>query len=139
MSYKKVPGTFAWWFQRISGSFLIILIFIHFIDVHFIFGVENLEYETVAEKWNKPFWRIMDALMLVFGMIHGANGIESILLDYKKIRKYKAYWIFFIRAISAVTIIIGSWIIVTFSPEEGSVAKYESPIAEMPDESESHE
>tara|TARA_B100000029_G_scaffold515351_1_gene621930 strand:- start:4050 stop:4460 length:411 start_codon:yes stop_codon:yes gene_type:complete len=128
MSYKKVPGTFAWWFQRISGSFLIILIFIHFIDVHFIMGVENLEFDAVSEKWNKPIWRIMDALMLVFGMIHGANGIESILYDFKKIRKYEKYWVFSLRAVALVTIVLGSWVILTFSPSESHKNESSIPV-----------
>jgi len=134
MSYKKVPGTFAWWFQRISGSFLIILIFIHFIDVHFILGVENLDFDSVAEKWNKPIWRIMDALMLILGMIHGTNGIESILYDFKKIRKYEKYWIFSIRSIALVTIVLGSWVILTFSPSTSQTNESLTPVVEVENE-----
>ena len=40
------------------------------------------DFGFVAGKWASPFWQIWDLLMLWLAMLHGTNGLRTIIMDY---------------------------------------------------------
>ena len=73
----------AWLFMRISGLVLLVLAVGHVLIMHVPDnGVERVNFEFVALRWQSPFWRTWDWLMLTLALIHGINGLRIITLDY---------------------------------------------------------
>ena len=108
---------FAWLFMRISGVFLVILIFGHLIvNLWMGEGVQGLDFGFVAGKWANPFWQVWDLLMLWLGMIHGANGVRTIISDYARGPRMRLFLMACLWVASVVTIVLGTLVILTFDP-----------------------
>ena len=112
-------GAELWWwvFMRISGIVLVFLVIGHVLIMHvFGGGIERVNFQFVAVRWQSPFWRTWDWLVLVLALIHGINGLRVIALDY--IRRAGARiavsWSFYI--IGAVLVALGSIVVFTFNP-----------------------
>ena len=102
MSRQRPKGSAGWWFQRVSGVLLIFFVGLHFVDV--------------AAKWNQPGWRIADAILLVLAMVHGTNGVESVLEDYAGARRTQRVWRPLLRGLVAIISLLGAWVLITFQP-----------------------
>ncbi|MBC8514686.1 hypothetical protein H8D30_02360 [bacterium] len=113
----SMKGTTSWWLQRVSGILLLVFVGIHFVDVHFVIGVENLSFERVAQKWNLVGWRIFDACTLGLGMLHGCNGVISVLDDFKALRPHRKKWLAGVRILGISVTLLGAWVLITFQPE----------------------
>jgi succinate dehydrogenase / fumarate reductase membrane anchor subunit len=73
----------AWLFMRISGLLLLALAVGHVLIMHLPDGgVSRVDFNFVAVRWDKPFWRIWDWTLLSLALIHGVNGLRNITLDY---------------------------------------------------------
>ncbi len=73
-------GAVAWFFQRLSGLVLIVLLLVHFAVLH---GGDGLvTYEKVAARLATPAWKTFDLLFLVLGIFHGMNGFLMVVRDY---------------------------------------------------------
>ncbi|HEX6399071.1 MAG TPA: succinate dehydrogenase hydrophobic membrane anchor subunit, partial [Actinomycetota bacterium] len=73
----------AWLFMRISGLVLLVLAVGHVLIMHVVDeGVGRVDFGFVALRWQSPFWRTWDWAMLVLALVHGINGLRTILLDY---------------------------------------------------------
>ncbi|SJM47805.1 succinate dehydrogenase hydrophobic membrane anchor subunit [Gulosibacter sp. 10] len=84
---KKRPNNWeriGWVFMRVSGVLLIALVFVHlYSNLIAGDGVHQITYQfVVAEKFSVSFWLIWDALLLILAMIHGTNGMRTIVNDY---------------------------------------------------------
>src|SRR5438105_9471880 len=75
---------FWWWvFMRVSGIVLLVLAVGHVLIMHVTGGgVDRVNFAFVALRWQSPFWRTWDWLLLSLAMIHGINGLRAITLDY---------------------------------------------------------
>lgn len=76
--------TRAWLFMRYSALLLIPLAFGHLILQDVIVGVHAIDLDYVAMRWGLLFWRVYDALLLMFAFAHGMNGLRQVLMDYIK-------------------------------------------------------
>jgi succinate dehydrogenase hydrophobic membrane anchor protein len=76
-------GAFGWYFQRISGVFLLLALLVHFWVLHF-FAPEHGEitFGTVMDRLQNPLWRAFDMLFLVLALYHGMNGALLVVHDY---------------------------------------------------------
>jgi succinate dehydrogenase / fumarate reductase membrane anchor subunit len=107
----------AWLFMRASGVVLIVLIFGHlFINLFTGEGIKAIDFAFVAGKWASPFWQVWDGLMLWLALIHGTNGMRTLVNDYSEregIRKFLnvALW-----TVCILLIILGTLVITTFDP-----------------------
>ena len=45
-------------------------------------GVNAVDFAFVGGKWANPFWQVWDLAMLWLAMLHGANGVRTIINDY---------------------------------------------------------
>lgn len=76
-------GAFGWFFQRVTGAFLLIALLVHFWVLHF-FGPAHGEitFDAVMARLQSPLWRGFDMLFLILGIYHGMNGILLVVNDY---------------------------------------------------------
>ena len=73
----------GWLYMRISGVLLVVLIFGHlFVNLMLGEGIHGIDFAFVAGKFASPFWQWWDVLMLWLALIHGANGMRTIVNDY---------------------------------------------------------
>ena len=107
----------SWMFMRGSGALLVILVFGHlFVNLWLGDGVKGIDFAFVGGKWSSPFWQVWDLLMLWLGLIHGGNGVRTIINDYTR-RGSARFWLTMILYIAtAVIIILGTLVIFTFDP-----------------------
>ena len=118
---RAPPGRsaeFWWWaFMRVSGLVLVVLVIGHVLIMHvFGGGIDRVNFQFVAVRWQSPFWRTWDWLVLVLALIHGINGLRVIALDYIRPPgiRIAATWAFYI--IGTVLVALGSVIVFTFNP-----------------------
>ena len=107
----------GWLYMRYSGVLLLVLIFGHlFINLYSGEGIKAIDFAFVAGKWADPFWQVYDVSMLWLALIHGTNGMRTIVNDYTEretVRKRLNYtlWI-----VCGALIILGTLVCVTFDP-----------------------
>ena len=107
----------AWLFMRLSGVLLIVLIFTHlFMNLMVGDGIKAIDFGFVAGKWASPLWQVWDLVMLWLAMLHGANGVRTIINDYAD-KNSTRMWLKTVLYISTVVIVVlGTLVIFTFDP-----------------------
>lgn len=107
----------AWLFMRLSGVALVILIFGHlFVNLMTGEGVHRIDFGFVGGKLANPFWQVWDMLLLWLAMLHGTNGIRTIIDDYAQKDKTRAFLKVILFLASAFIILVGTLVIFTFDP-----------------------
>lgn len=109
----------GWMFMRVSGMLLVVLVLVHlYSNLVAGDGVKQIGYEfVVANKFSVPFWLIWDALLLILALIHGTNGMRTIVNDYVyKPGPRKALTITLWTA-CAIEIILGLIVLIVFAVE----------------------
>jgi succinate dehydrogenase / fumarate reductase membrane anchor subunit len=105
---------YAWFFMRVSGVVLLGLAVFHLLYMHLAVGVDNMDFDLVARRWENPFWRIFDFFLLIFALSHGMTGLKIVIDDYI----HSARWLAVTKAAAFVVYIfflgIGAYIIFTF-------------------------
>jgi len=114
---------FWWWvFMRVSGIILLFLVVGHVLIMHvFGKGVDRVNFQFVAVRWQHPFWRTWDWLILSLAIVHGINGLRVIILDYVRRPgvRIAVSWFFYITGI--VLFGLGSIVVFTFDPSKWPV------------------
>ena len=108
---------FAWLFLRLSGVLLLVLALGHLVIMHLINNVGNINYEFVAGRWSGElgmFWRGYDWLMLMLAMVHGVNGLRTILEDYLRPGKRRTLALSALYIIGIAFLAVGSVVIFAF-------------------------
>jgi succinate dehydrogenase / fumarate reductase, membrane anchor subunit len=108
----------GWLYMRGSGILLIVLIFGHLFTnlIADQGGVKAIDFAFVAGKWASPFWQVWDTLMLWLALIHGSNGMRTIVNDYVSNLTLRRVMIVALLVSSAVLILLGTLVIYTFDP-----------------------
>ena len=110
----------GWVYMRASGVLLVVLIFGHlFVNLMLGEGIDGIDFAFVAGKFANPFWQWWDVLMLWLALIHGANGMRTIVNDYvtgEKVRK-TLVWAVFVAA--GLLIVLGTLVVFAFDPCNG--------------------
>ena len=93
---------YAWLFMRVSGVG----------DG----GVQRINWAFVAGRWASPFWQVWDLLMLWLALLHGTNGMRTIIDDYTR-RDATRLWLKALLYVAATVVIaLGTLVIFTFDP-----------------------
>ncbi|GAA1712654.1 succinate dehydrogenase hydrophobic membrane anchor subunit [Brachybacterium phenoliresistens] len=107
----------SWLFMRASGVLLVFLVFGHlFVNLWLGEGVQRIDFAFVAGKWTSPFWQTWDLLMLWLGLIHGGNGVRTIINDYAHRSTPRLVLKALLYAAVLITIVLGTLVIFTFDP-----------------------
>jgi succinate dehydrogenase / fumarate reductase membrane anchor subunit len=107
----------GWLYMRASGVVLVVLIFGHlFVNLIVGEGVKAIDFAFVGGKYADPFWRVWDFALLWLALIHGANGMRTLVNDYAANPKLRKLLIGALVASTAVLLVLGSLVIFTFDP-----------------------
>jgi succinate dehydrogenase / fumarate reductase membrane anchor subunit len=108
---------YAWLFMRVSGIVLVVLVLGHLFIMNILDGgVQRINWAFVAGRWASPFWQVWDLLMLWLAMLHGANGMRTVINDYAE-RDTTRLWLKTLLVVATVfTVLLGTLVIFTFDP-----------------------
>lgn len=108
---------YGWMFMRASGAILVALIFIHLIsNLVMGDGITGIDFAFVAGKWASPAIKAMDFTMLVLALIHGTNGMRTIVNDYVERETIRKTLVWALWLICGAEIVLGTLVIFTFDP-----------------------
>jgi succinate dehydrogenase / fumarate reductase membrane anchor subunit len=105
---------YAWIFMRVSGITLLVLALGHLLIMHIIHNVDNIDFQFVARRYATPFWRTYDLLLLWLAMVHGVNGVRTVIVDYVSPRGWRTASLASLYLLGFVLITLGSLAILTF-------------------------
>jgi len=107
----------GWIYMRASGVVLVVLIFGHlFVNLVAGEGVNAIDFAFVAGKLADPFWVVWDTLLLWLALIHGANGIRTIINDYAKNPTVRRILLGAVAVSTILLLTLGTLVIYTFDP-----------------------
>jgi len=111
---------YSWLFMRISGIILIFLVLGHLFIMNILDGgVQRINFAFVAGRWASPFWQVWDLSMLWLALLHGGNGMRTIINDYAE-RDQTRFWLKMLLYVSTAFIIaLGTLVIFTFDASIG--------------------
>ena len=108
---------YGWMYMRLSGVVLIVLIFGHlFVNLWAGEGIKAIDFAFVAGKFATPFWRVWDGLMLWLALIHGTNGMRTIVNDYVERPVLRKALVIALWSVCAALILLGTLVVTTFNP-----------------------
>lgn len=120
MRSGKAGGNFemlAWLFMRLSGVVLVVLIFVHlYVNLVAGDGIHGVDFGFVAGKWANPVWQFWDLVMLWLAMLHGTNGVRTIINDYAEHTSTRRWLKGVLYTATVVIIVLGTLVIFTFDP-----------------------
>ncbi len=106
----------GWLYMRASGVVLVVLIFGHLLVNLFLGeGVKAIDFAFVAGKLADPFWIVYDMLLLWLALIHGANGMRTIINDYARGR-LRVVFLGLLAVATISLLVLGSLVLTTFDP-----------------------
>ncbi|HTG47919.1 MAG TPA: succinate dehydrogenase hydrophobic membrane anchor subunit [Actinomycetota bacterium] len=107
----------SWLFMRISGLLLLVLAVGHTLIMHLpAGGVSRINFGFVAVRWQSPFWRTWDWMLLMLALVHGVNGLRNITLDYVRRPGVRFALTMSYYVIGFTLMVLGTVIVVTFDP-----------------------
>lgn len=108
---------YSWLFMRLSGIVLVVLVIGHlFVNLMLGDGIDGVDFAFVAGKWSNPFWQVWDLLMLWLAMLHGANGMRTIINDYA-VRDGTRFWLRSLLYLATIiTVLLGTLVVFSFDP-----------------------
>lgn len=107
----------SWLFMRGSGLLLLVLVFGHlFVNLMLGEGIHQIDFAFVAGKWANPFWQVWDLAMLWLAMLHGCNGLRTIINDYAARPNTRFALKTLLYFGTLVVIVLGTLVIFTFDP-----------------------
>lgn len=108
---------YGWIFMRLSGVVLVVLVLGHLlIQLVLDGGVSKIGFAFVAGRWASPFWQVWDLLMLWLAMLHGANGLRTVINDYAERANTRLWLKGLLYTATVFTILLGTLVIFTFDP-----------------------
>ncbi|WNI17390.1 succinate dehydrogenase hydrophobic membrane anchor subunit [Actinacidiphila sp. ITFR-21] len=108
---------YGWLFMRLSGVVLVVLVLGHLlIQLVLDGGVTKVGFAFVAGRWASPFWQYWDLAMLWLAMLHGGNGLRTVINDYAEQAATRLWLKTLLFTAVTFTIVLGSLVIFTFDP-----------------------
>lgn len=115
---QKTPTNWevwSWFFMRISGLLLVFLLLGHMAIMHvFGGGVDRIDFDFVAARWDGFFWRTYDWMLLTLALLHGGNGARIMIEDYFRKDGLRVFLKAGLYAATFVLFTIGTFVILTF-------------------------
>ncbi|PPG72183.1 succinate dehydrogenase [Rathayibacter rathayi] len=107
----------GWIYMRASGVVLIVLIFGHLIyNLLLGDGIKAIDFGFVGGKLANPFWQWWDVLMLWLALIHGGNGMRTLVNDYATSPLLAKTFKGGILVAVVALIALGTWVVFAFDP-----------------------
>ncbi|MET0976750.1 MAG: succinate dehydrogenase hydrophobic membrane anchor subunit, partial [Leifsonia sp.] len=107
----------GWIYMRVSGVVLLVLIFGHlFTNLMVGDGVSAIDFGFVGGKLSQPFWQWWDVLMLWLALIHGGNGMRTLINDYATVPTTRKILKGAVLVSVVALIVLGTLVVFTFDP-----------------------
>ena len=106
--------TFSWYFFRVSAIALIFLVIIHLLLNHVTTDVSCTSFQLVSIRYQNPFWRLYDWLLLTLALLHGMNGLRVVIDDYVHSRGWRLSLQSLLAVITLVFLMLGTITLITF-------------------------
>lgn len=107
----------GWIYMRASGVVLVVLIFGHlFVNLVTGDGISQIDFGFVAGKLADPFWQVYDTLLLWLALVHGANGMRTLVNDYVSTATTRRLLHFALASSTVVLLVLGTLVVWTFDP-----------------------
>ena len=109
----------TWLFMRISGIVLLFLAVGHVLIMHVLDeGIERVDFNFVAVRWDDVFWRTWDWALLSLALIHGVNGLRVVVQDYVKPAgaRFAVNMVFY--TLGFILFVLGTVVVFTFDPSQ---------------------
>lgn len=110
---------YAWLFMRVSGVVLLFMALGHLAIMHVINNIEVINYQFVVRRYATPFWRTYDLVMLWLALVHGLNGVRTLVDDYVGARGWRLLSLASLYVVGFIILALGSLVILTFQPVAG--------------------
>lgn len=109
---------YGWIYMRVSGALLLVLITVHLVANLVVpdGGVKAIDFAFVAGKWASPFWQLWDLALLWLALIHGTNGMRTIVNDYTEREGIRKMLVYSLWGVCGALILLGTLVIFTFDP-----------------------
>ena len=104
----------GWLFTRISAVVLLGMAIFHLLFMHIAMGPDAISFQLIAWRWQFPVWRLFDLCLLVFGWLHGANGMRIVIDDYVHSPVGRIVARTLLSAVTATVIVLGAFVVLTF-------------------------
>lgn len=108
-----------WLFMRISGFLLVFIALFHFFLMHYIYGVDMINFGFIIDRWMDPtlglFWRTYDLTLLILSLVHGMFGARYVIEDYFHNRAVKTILLGGALLTEIALIVMGAFVIFTFN------------------------
>lgn len=111
---------YAWLFMRVSGIVLLFLALGHLAIMHLINSVDEINFAFVAGRWQNPLWRLYDWFLLSLALVHGWNGIRTMVGDYVRSPGLRVFSLVLVWSLTIVFLVAGTLVIALFQPALGS-------------------
>jgi succinate dehydrogenase hydrophobic anchor subunit len=117
---SKVAGTWAWFFQRLSAVLLVVFLGIHLYVAHFMdVGAETGEeplitFNEVSVRLDQLIYIVVDYGMLSMVLLHGLNGLRTVLFDFDMFAKRKKLMDVTLWVVGIATLVWGILILFPF-------------------------
>lgn len=111
---------YSWLFMRISGVVLVFLVLGHLFIMNILDGgVQRINFAFVAGRWSSPFWQAWDLTQLWLALLHGGNGLRTIINDYAERDNTRVILKSLLYVSTVFILLLGTLVIFTFDPNIG--------------------
>ena len=111
---------YSWLFMRISGVVLVFLVLGHLFIMNILDGgVQRINFAFVAGRWSSPFWQVWDLIQLWLALLHGGNGLRTIINDYAERDNTRVILKSLLYISTVFILLLGTLVIFTFDPNIG--------------------
>lgn len=86
---KNNKATWLWLLQRITAALILFVLYTHIFRVHYIELGQPILFAGVALRLKDIMMLATDSCLLLLGLLHGLNGVRTVLLDYDYFSKYE--------------------------------------------------
>ncbi len=107
----------SWLYMRLSGIAILVLVSIHLIYVHFVHGVDQVNYKFVATRWSSPAVLAMDVALLIIALLHGANGVRILIDDYIRSKSRRNFLHGALYVVTAFLLVFGGLVMLVYRPQ----------------------
>ena len=109
----------TWFFMRISGLVLTILILVH-VTIMLVVGggIDRVNFAFVTGRWSSPFWQLWDWTILFLGLLHGTNGVKIVVNDLVRSPAKRAWIKTTLYSLTFFLMLLGTYVILTFNPDK---------------------
>jgi succinate dehydrogenase / fumarate reductase membrane anchor subunit len=105
---------YSWYFLRLSGLLLIFLALGHFLLMHVVHSILEVDYAFAARRWAVPAWRVYDWLLLALALLHGMAGLRVVVDEWVRPHSLRRVARVAVVVATAGFLLLGTYVVASF-------------------------